>query len=67
MGKLSTMTKEKHAHRLQMFAAGVLQILENEKEWSADTTDEISYMAMDLGLADTDENGEFRVKPVDNE
>ena len=50
-----------------MFAAGVLQILENEKEWSADTTDEISYMAMDLGLADTDENGEFRVKPVDNE
>lgn len=61
------MSKEKHAKYLQMFAAGVLQILENEKEWSADTTDEISYMAMDLGLADTDEKGEFRVKPVDNE
>lgn len=67
MGKLSLMTKEKHAHRLQMFAAGVLKILEDEKEWSADTTDEISYMAMDLGLADTDEKGAFRIKFIDRE
>ena len=67
MGKLSTMSKEKHAKYLQMFAARVLEILENEKEWSADTTDEISYMAMDLGLADTDEKGAFRIKFIDRE
>lgn len=67
MGKLSTMTKEKHAKYLQMFAARVLEILENEKEWSADTTDEISYVAMDLGLADTDEKGAFRIKFIDRE
>jgi hypothetical protein len=61
------MSKEKHAKYLQMFAAGVLEILENEKEWSADTMDEISYVAMDLGLADTDEKGAFRIKFIDRE
>lgn len=61
------MSKEKHAKYLQMFAARVLEILENEKEWSADTMDEISYVAMDLGLADTDEKGAFRIKFIDRE
>lgn len=61
------MTKEKHAQRLQMFAARVLEILESEKDWNADTTDEISYVAMDLGLADTDEKGAFRIKFLDKQ
>jgi hypothetical protein len=61
------MKKETFEHRLKMFAQSVLRTLETEKEWSADTTDEISYMAMDLGLADTAEDGSFRVLSVDKE
>ena len=42
-------------------------LVEREKEWNADTIEEISWFAQDLSLAEIDENGEFRVKPVDKE
>jgi hypothetical protein len=45
-------------------AQGVLSILESEKEWNSDTTDDISILAMDLGLAYTDENSEFAIKEL---
>lgn len=61
------MTEEQHLNRALLFTIATLRLLESEKEWSADTVEEISWFAQDLSLADTDENGEFRVKPVDNE
>ena len=61
------MTKEQHRDRCLLFAIATLRLLEREKEWSADTVDEISFFAQDLSLADLDENGYFRVKPVDKE
>jgi hypothetical protein len=61
------MTKEQQRDRALLFTIATLRLLEREKEWSADTVDEISFFAQDLSLADLDENGEFRVKPVDKE
>lgn len=61
------MTKEQQRDRALLFTIATLRLLEREKEWSADTVDEISWFAQDLSLADLDENGEFRVKPVDKE
>ena len=61
------MTKELHEGRCHLFAIATLHLLEREKEWSTDTIEEISWFAQDLNLADTDENGNFRVKPVDKE
>lgn len=61
------MTKELHEGRCHLFAIATLRLLEREKEWNADTIEEISWFAQDLSLADTDENGNFRVKPVDKE
>ena len=61
------MTKELHESRCHLFAIATLHLLEREKEWNADTIEEISWFAQDLSLAEIDENGEFRVKPVDNE
>lgn len=61
------MTKELHKDRCRLFAIATLRLLEREKEWNADTLDEISFYAMDVGLADLDESGNFRVKPVDKE
>ena len=61
------MTKELHKARCRLFAIATLHLLEQEKEWNADTLDDISFYAMDVGLADLDESGNFRVKPVDKE
>jgi hypothetical protein len=61
------MTKEQQRDRALLFTIATLRLLEREKEWSADTVDEISFFAQDLSLADLDENGYFRVKPVDKE
>jgi hypothetical protein len=44
------------------FAEFVLTHLENEEEWSADTTDDIANMAFHMELAETGEHGLFRVK-----
>ena len=44
---------------LIQFAVAVLNILESDKEWSADTTDEISLAAMQNGLAKTGQDGMF--------
>jgi len=63
----NTPTKqERQQQRYRMFAFFVLRLLEREKEWSADTVDEISSAAMDLRLADMDGEGNFKVI-VDNE
>ncbi len=61
------MTKELHKDRCHLFAIATLRLLEREKEWNADTIEEISWFAQDLSLADLDESGNFRVKPVDKE
>ena len=61
------MTKEQHHDRALLFTIATLRLLEREKEWNADTVEEISWFAQDLSLADLDENGNFRVKPVDKE
>lgn len=61
------MTKEQQRDRALLFTIATLRLLEREKEWNADTLEEISWFAQDLSLADLDENGEFRVKPVDKE
>jgi hypothetical protein len=61
------MTKELHKSRCLLFTIATLRLLELEKEWSEDTLEDISFYAIDLGLAEIDENGNFRVKPVDKE
>jgi len=61
------MTKELHESRCLLFTIATLHLIEREKEWNADTIEEISWFAQDLSLAEIDENGEFRVKPVDKE
>ena len=61
------MNKELHKDRCRLFSIYVLRLLEREKEWSADTVDEIADAAFDLHLAETDESGNFIVKSVDLE
>lgn len=62
------MNQELHEARLRMFATHVLRVLERDKEWNADTIEEISYAAMDLGLAEVDDVfGLFKQKEVDKE
>jgi len=56
---LETMNKELHEHRCRLFTIYVLRLLEREKEWNADTVDEIANAAFDLSLASTDEHGNF--------
>jgi len=64
---LSVMTNQQQRERRhRMFTIFVLRLLERDKQWSADTVDEISYAAMDLRLADVDSEGNFKVI-VDNE
>lgn len=45
---------------LLQFAQRTLGILEADKNWSADTTDDIAFLAQQLGLADNDADGNFR-------
>jgi len=47
--------------KLIEFALYVLGVLERDSEWSADTTDQIAFKALALDLADTDDDGMFRV------
>ena len=56
---LDAMNKELHEYRCRLFAIYVLRLLEREKEWNADTVDEIAEAAFDLFLASTDEHGNF--------
>jgi len=53
------MHKELHENRCRLFTIYVLRLLEREKEWNADTVDEIADAAFDLFLASTDEHGNF--------
>lgn len=43
------------------FCEQVLRILEEHRDWSADTADEIGGLAMDLDLAHIDKEGYFKV------
>jgi hypothetical protein len=61
------MKQELHEAHLRMFATHVLRVLEREKEWNEDTIEEISFAAMDLGLAETDSSGLFKQKEVDRD
>lgn len=44
---------------LIQFAKFVLLALETDKEWNADTIDDIGSKAFKLGLATTNKDGEF--------
>jgi len=50
-------------HQAQMigFARAVLTIMETESAWSADTLQEIAVLAERFELADSDNEGDFRV------
>jgi predicted transcriptional regulator len=48
------------------FANDVLEILESDEEWSAETVDDIASRAIDLGLAHTDNEGYFRITETDD-
>jgi len=50
--------------KLVQFALWTLDCLEESEDWSADTLDAIAQDARDLGLADHDPNGMFRVTDV---
>ena len=50
--------KDKEKTLIQ-FAEFVLMVLETDKEWNADTIDDIGAKAFKLGLATTNEDGEF--------
>jgi len=41
------------------FAEFVLLVLETDKEWNADTIDDIGLKAFNFGLSSTNEDGEF--------
>lgn len=43
------------------FANNVLEILERDKDWGADTLDDVGMNAIELGLATSDENAEFKI------
>lgn len=45
---------------LTEFGDFVLQLLQDNEEWSAEMTDEISDKARVLGLAEADEHGYFK-------
>jgi hypothetical protein len=44
------------------FAKEVLNILESHEEWDGDTIDDIGILAINSGLAKTDDEGLFKVK-----
>ena len=46
--------------RLLILADFVLRTLESSEEWGSDETDAIAECAIELELADTDENGYFK-------
>lgn len=48
--------------KLIEFAERILAMLESEKDWSDDTTDEIAMTAIDMGLAHTAPDGSFAIK-----
>lgn len=47
--------------KLIEFAERALTTLENQEEWSSDTPEDIADIAMELGLAKTDNYGFFKV------
>lgn len=52
--------------KLVDFAERVLARLENDEEWGGDTLDAISDLAYSKGLAETSEDGYFKVKKIDS-
>lgn len=47
---------------LERFAKEVLEILESDKDWSADTIDAIARAAHNLDLTQDDPEGHFKVR-----
>jgi hypothetical protein len=58
--------KQELKEQQRLFGEFVLRVLEREVEWSADIIDEIADAAMDLCLAHTDKEGNFKAV-LDNE
>lgn len=52
----------KTENSLIAFARSVLYIMEENKEWSSDTLDQINDAAFIHGLATEDDEGHFKVK-----
>jgi hypothetical protein len=57
---MTTKNNKKTDELHRILGSFVLQLLESDTDWSAETVDEISRAAMDLGLAHTDKNGYFK-------
>ncbi len=51
-----------HQAKMIGFARQTLRILETHEDWGADTLDDIAVAASCAELAETDENGMFRVR-----
>ena len=60
---MSAKYKSPHDRALIAFASCVLDQLDHDDDWSADTLQEIDTAAHNLGLATTDDQATFRVIP----
>lgn len=59
-GSLSYVGNPEHDDKMLKFAVDVLNILDNQKDWSASTLDYIADSARDFGLAKDDGEGFFK-------
>lgn len=53
--------EELHQRRLRMFGQFVLTLLVEENGWSDDRQQLIEAIALDIGLIETDEKGDYRL------
>lgn len=58
------MTPEERRIILTAFACSVLQILEDDEDWNADTINLIGMNAINMGLATTNPHGLFKTVPA---
>lgn len=54
---------EQQTQTLALFGLEVLHILQDNREWSSETTDQISDAAFGFELADSDADGMFTINP----
>ena len=59
---MKTTDKLRHDAVKAKFGQAVLEILANDQDWSSDTFQQIADVAVELGLAEADEDGYFREK-----
>lgn len=56
------MKKKSRRHvQLVKFAKATLAIMQSDEEWSSSTLGDISSAAFDFGLAETDDDGMFKI------